>query len=250
MWFTLINKMTYLLSCLPNNKKEIVKFIPDGEYIYVGYLFLYFVPLTALLYGIYALLLILKKTELIKTLMRWSEALYMLGLSGFQGYDIKAPIIIVGALVALEFVSSIYLPQRQEVLNLILDKADPKKMKEKANALAKQFGIASLLKKYPYELSGGEQQRVAICRALINDPEVIMADEPTGNLDSISGKIVIDALEHINKDWGKTIIMVTHDPFMGSFCERALFMKDGLVFKEYQKRDSQEEFHKQLQLLE
>lgn len=100
----------------------IVKFIPDGQNIYVGYLFLYLVPITALLYGIYALLLFFyKKTRAIKTLMHWSEALYMLGLSGFQGYSIKASILITGALVALEFVSSIFWDQRQEIIYTYLE---------------------------------------------------------------------------------------------------------------------------------
>lgn len=132
---------------------------------------------------------------------------------------------------------------------MILDKADPGVMKEKANDLADRFGITQLLGKYPYELSGGEQQRAAICRALINNPEIIMADEPTGNLDSVSGQIVIEALTHINRDLGKTVIMVTHDPYMGSFCESVLFMKDGTISKACKRTGTREEFHRQLQQL-
>ena len=79
--------------------------------------------------------------------------------------------------------------------------------------------------KQPYEVSGGEKQRVAICRALINNPDLILADEPTGNLDSKSGKIVIDALKDINEHMGKTIIMVTHDPQMAKLLQPADFIK-------------------------
>lgn len=95
------------------------------------------------------------------------------------------------------------------LLPMILDKADSKVMSEKVVELAARFGIEKLLSKAPYELSGGEKQRAAICRALINDPELILADEPTGNLDSKSGQVVMDALKEINEDMHKTIIMVT-----------------------------------------
>lgn len=102
------------------------------------------------------------------------------------------------------------------ILPMILDGAKKEVMLLEAKKYAEQFQIEHLLKKNPYELSGGEKQRVVICRALINDPDIILADEPTGNLDSKSGKIVIDALTRINKENGKTIVMVTHDPQMAS----------------------------------
>ena len=86
------------------------------------------------------------------------------------------------------------------ILPMILDKADSAEMKKRAEKYAEQFEISHLLDKKPTELSGGEKQRAAICRALINDPELILADEPTGNLDSKSGKIVLDALKEINGD--------------------------------------------------
>ena len=85
------------------------------------------------------------------------------------------------------------------ILPMILDKADSAEMKKRAEKYAEQFEISHLLDKKPTELSGGEKQRAAICRALINDPELILADEPTGNLDSKSGKIVLDALKEINR---------------------------------------------------
>lgn len=115
------------------------------------------------------------------------------------------------------------------MLPMILDKSEQGKCIRRAGNYARHFGLEELLKKHPYELSGGEKQRVAICRALINNPDLILADEPTGNLDSKSGKIVINALEMVNKKLGKTIIMVTHDPQMASHCKKILLLKDGRI---------------------
>ena len=84
---------------------------------------------------------------------------------------------------------------------------------------------------------------MAICRALINDPELILADEPTGNLDSKSGKTVIDTMKKINQEMGKTIVMVTHDPKMASYCNRVILLKDGVVLEELEKKNSGEEFY-------
>ena len=108
------------------------------------------------------------------------------------------------------------------------------------------FQITHLIKKYPYELSGGERQRVAICRALINQPELILADEPTGNLDSKSGKIVIEALNRIYNEYKKTIVMVTHDPQIASNCSRILFLKDGNILDVLEKNGDQEEFYQRI----
>ena len=115
------------------------------------------------------------------------------------------------------------------LLPMILDKANSQVMKDKVAELAGRFGIDHLLLKAPYELSGGEKQRAAICRALINDPELILADEPTGNLDSRSGQIVMDALKEINEDMHKTIIMVTHDAVAASYADRAIVFADGRI---------------------
>ena len=113
--------------------------------------------------------------------------------------------------------------------------------KERARVLMDKFGIRTLEKKMPAELSGGERQRVAICRALINDPEIIFADEPTGNLDSKSGKIVIDALKDINEHMGKTIIMVTREP-MASYCSRLILLKDGVILEDLEKNRNKNHF--------
>lgn len=132
------------------------------------------------------------------------------------------------------------------ILPMILDGEKKEVMLAEAKKYAEQFRIEHLLTKNPYELSGGEKQRVAICRALINDPDMILADEPTGNLDSKSGKIVIDALTRINKENGKTIVMVTHDPQMASYCSRIILLKDGIILEELRNKGNQEAFYEEI----
>lgn len=132
------------------------------------------------------------------------------------------------------------------MLPMMIAKSEPEEMRKRAAAYAIQFEIAHLLPKYPYELSGGERQRVAICRALMNEPELILADEPTGNLDSRSGQIVIDALGKISKELGKTILMVTHDPKMASYCGRILLLKDGVILKELKAGEDQDAFYREI----
>ena len=132
-------------------------------------------------------------------------------------------------------------------LPMILGKEKKGRMVKETRGHAEKFQIAHLLKKYPYELSGGEKQRVAISRALINNPDLILADEPTGNLDSKSGKIVIDALERINRKMKKTIIMVTHDPQVASHCKRIIFLKDGVILEDLRRKGaSEEEFYEKI----
>ena len=134
------------------------------------------------------------------------------------------------------------------MLPMILDKLEVNKCFETARKYEELFEIRKLLKKNPYELSGGEKQRVAICRALVNNPDLILADEPTGNLDSKSGKIVVKALEDINTRINKTIVMVTHDPQIASYCNRIIFLKDGCIMDDIRKTGSKEEFY--LRILE
>ena len=133
------------------------------------------------------------------------------------------------------------------MLPMILGQEDAQKMMDAAKAYAEKFQIDHLLNKNPYELSGGEKQRVAICRALINNPDLILADEPTGNLDSKSGKIVIEALRTINQEMKKTIVMVTHDPQMASNCRKIILMKDGVILETLERGEkSQEEFYQEI----
>lgn len=136
--------------------------------------------------------------------------------------------------------------QENIMLPMVLDKAEAKACMENSRKFAEQFGITHLLEKNPYELSGGEKQRVAICRALINNPDLLLADEPTGNLDSKSGKVVVDALEAINEEMGKTIIMVTHDPQVASHCKRIIFLKDGVILEDLRREGSIEEFYQEI----
>lgn len=129
------------------------------------------------------------------------------------------------------------------MLPMVLDKAEVKDCYRNAQKFGKKFGVNHLLKKQPYEISGGEKQRVAICRALINNPDLVLADEPTGNLDSKSGQIVIDALKEINEKMKKTIIMVTHDPQMASYCSRLILLKDGVILEDLKRKGTIEEFY-------
>ena len=98
--------------------------------------------------------------------------------------------------------------------------------------MAKELGIEHLLGKYTYEVSGGQKQRTACARALVTNPKLILADEPTGALDSKSAQMLIEMMANLNKDLGATILMVTHDSFTASYCNRILFIKDGKIFTE------------------
>ncbi len=97
------------------------------------------------------------------------------------------------------------------------------------NDLMKYFNILDLKKKYPYNISGGQRQRVAAARALINNPTIIFADEPIGNLDSKSANDVMTTISKMNNEKSSTVLMVTHDPFAASFCKRIIFIKDGKI---------------------
>lgn len=132
------------------------------------------------------------------------------------------------------------------MLPLFISKSANDEGKEKARDLMERFGIRELENKMPYELSGGERQRTAICRALINDPQIVLADEPTGNLDSKSGKVVIDSLKKINGELGKTVIMVTHDPQMASYCGRIVLLKDGVILDEMKGGGEKELFYQKI----
>ncbi len=102
-------------------------------------------------------------------------------------------------------------------------------MKDRALAAIQAVGLADRVKHHPNELSGGQQQRVAIARALVNDPAIIMADEPTGNLDSKSGAEIIELLQSLNRDRGATVIVVTHDPGIAAHTHRTIHLRDGRV---------------------
>ena len=122
-------------------------------------------------------------------------------------------------------------------------RATPKHIRRQVPMVLSMVGLSEKANMYPNELSGGEQQRVAIARAIVKDTPIIVADEPTGNLDSKSGKIVIDALNKISSEYKKTIVMVTHDPQMASYCDRIILLKDGKILEELKKGSNRETFY-------
>ena len=117
-------------------------------------------------------------------------------------------------------------------LSLIINNEDPNKVDERVENIASKLGIKDVLNKFPYEVSGGQKQRCACARALINHPKLILADEPTGALDSKSSRMLLETMEDMNRNLKATILMVTHDSFSASFCKRVLFLKDGKIFNE------------------
>lgn len=114
---------------------------------------------------------------------------------------------------------------------------------EKILEVAKYLDIESILNKYPYQISGGQKQRVASARAIVTNPSLVLADEPTGALDSKSARLLLERFESLNRDLKTTILMVTHDAFTASYAHRILFIKDGKIFTEIARgKDSRKEF--------
>lgn len=132
------------------------------------------------------------------------------------------------------------------VLPLTLDGLPFEEMQRRVAELSKQLNLSGFLDRRPDELSGGQAQRTAIGRALVHKPKIILADEPTGNLDSRSAKDVLELLHTINKTARTTIIMVTHDPIAASYCDRVLFIKDGEFFNEIYKDERQQTFYQRV----
>ncbi|PFO11335.1 multidrug ABC transporter ATP-binding protein [Bacillus thuringiensis] len=117
------------------------------------------------------------------------------------------------------------------------------KIDGKIQAVAKYLDIEQVLSKYPYQISGGQKQRVASARAIVTDPSLVLADEPTGSLDSKSARLLLERFESLNKDLKATILMVTHDAFTASYARKILFIKDGKIFIELVRgNDSRKEF--------
>ncbi len=122
-------------------------------------------------------------------------------------------------------------------LPLSIRNMPPIKIDAKIVELAEILGIDDVIKKYPYQMSGGQKQRVAAARALIGDPAMVLADEPTGALDSKSARSLLESMEGMNQNYNATILMVTHDAFAASFATRVIFLKDGQIFNEVRKGD-------------
>ncbi len=128
-------------------------------------------------------------------------------------------------------------------LALTIQDVKPKSIDGRIKAVANKLGISEILNKYPYEMSGGQKQRVASARAIVTNPSLILADEPTGALDSKSSRLLLDSFEKLNEELEATILMVTHDAFTASYAHRILFIKDGKVFNELIRgNDSRKEF--------
>ena len=128
-------------------------------------------------------------------------------------------------------------------LALSIQNVKSKEIDEKIKKVAKELDIVNILEKYPYQMSGGQKQRVASARAIITNPKLVLADEPTGPLDSKSSKMLLEQFEYLNKTICATILMVTHDAFTASYATRVIFIKDGKIFNEIHKgTDTRKEF--------
>ena len=127
-------------------------------------------------------------------------------------------------------------------LPLILSKKKLEDIEDTVNRVATELGIENFLGKYPYEVSGGQKQRASAARAMVNDPELILADEPTGALDSKSSKDLLQCMQRLNEKKQATIMLVTHDAFAASCCKRIIFIKDGILFMEIFNTGTRKEF--------
>lgn len=131
-------------------------------------------------------------------------------------------------------------------LPLTLDNCPVKEIKEKVNDIAKKLGIEHIMHKRIYEISGGQAQRTAVARAMIHEPKLVLADEPTGNLDSKSSKDVMELLSSLNKTEEATMLLVTHDPQAASYCDRVVFIRDGKLYSEIYQGESRQIFFQKL----
>jgi putative ABC transport system ATP-binding protein len=132
------------------------------------------------------------------------------------------------------------------ILPLSLAGIDVKLIEKKVKEISTVLGIEKILNKYPYEVSGGQKQRAAASRAIITQPKLILADEPTGALDSKSSTELLESLSELNRKNEATIIMVTHDAFSASYCSRIIFIKDGLLYCELERNGNRKEFFNEI----
>lgn len=132
------------------------------------------------------------------------------------------------------------------ILPLDLENMTEIEIEEKVTNVTEKVGISHLLNKQVYEISGGEKQRVAICRAIINEPLLLLADEPTGNLDRKSAKEVLSCLKELNENNGTTIIMVTHDPLSASYSKSVLLFRDGKIVDSIEREQYRDSFYQEI----
>ena len=132
-------------------------------------------------------------------------------------------------------------------LALTIQRVNPKEIEKRVEEIARKIEITNILKKNPYQISGGQKQRVASARAIISNPKLLLADEPTGALDSKSARQLLETFEYMNKELKATILVVTHDAFSASYADRILFIRDGRIFNEIVKGDdSRKEFFEKI----
>lgn len=131
-------------------------------------------------------------------------------------------------------------------LPLSLQGVPSRKIKPAVNKVASKLGIESILEKYPVTVSGGQKQRGAAARALVHEPAIVLADEPTGALDSKSAKNLMEALVHLNTNHNVSIMLVTHDPLSASYCDRILFIQDGELYRELHREGNRNEFYQDI----
>lgn len=124
-------------------------------------------------------------------------------------------------------------------LALSIQKVPSGKIPDKVKLIAKKLGIEEVLEKYPHQMSGGQKQRVACARAVVTEPKLILADEPTGALDSKAARMLLESFHTLNQEMGATILMVTHDAFTASYASRIIFIKDGRVFTEVKREEGE-----------
>lgn len=132
------------------------------------------------------------------------------------------------------------------VLPLTLDNKRVKEMKQKAHDIAKTLGIQDIMSKRTFEISGGQAQRTAVARAMIHQPKLVLADEPTGNLDSKASKDVMEMLSLMNKQHQTTMMLVTHDAQAASYCDRVIFIRDGRLYSEIHQGDNRHVFFQKI----
>ena len=132
-------------------------------------------------------------------------------------------------------------------LALTIQKVNAHEINRRVKEVAQKLNITEILNKYPYQISGGQKQRVASARAIITNPELVLADEPTGALDSKSAKQLLESFEALNQKLNATILMVTHDPLSASYCSKILFLKDGKIFNRIEKGEKErKEFYNEI----
>lgn len=131
-------------------------------------------------------------------------------------------------------------------LPLTFEGVHHKEISKKVHDIAKQLGVEDQLNKYPYEMSGGQRQRIATARALVKEPSLLLADEPTGALDSNASKDLLSLLSHINEEMQVTILMVTHDPTSASYSNRVVFLKDGQEHSSLYKGKERQRFYNEI----